>query len=58
MGALAPVLGVLSAVSGVAGTIMSVQGQLEAGREAKAKYQYEQKVDAQHITQSQPRMGR
>jgi len=52
MGFLTPVLGVISTVAGIAGTIMQVQGIKEEGREQKARYEYEQKVDAQQADEA------
>lgn len=45
MGFLAPVLGAI-------GTIVSVAGTMEEGREQKARYQYEQKVAAQQADEA------
>ena len=59
MGFLAPVVGALSAVSGVVGTIAGIagtaaeyKGRIEQGKEEKARYQYEQKVNAQQADEA------
>ncbi|CAI2936243.1 hypothetical protein [Aminobacter niigataensis] len=46
MGFLTPVLGAIGTIASIGGTIMSVAGAMEEGREQKARYQYEQKVAA------------
>lgn len=52
MGFLTPVLGAIGTIASIGGTIMSVAGAMEEGREQKARYQYEQKVAAQQADEA------
>lgn len=52
MGALAPVLGVIGKVAAVGGTILQVAGTMQAGREEKARLQYEEKVQEQQADEA------
>lgn len=49
---LAPVLTAVSTIATIGGTILSVQGAMEQGREEKARFQYEQKVAAQQADEA------
>ncbi|WAX94153.1 hypothetical protein N7E70_021110 [Aminobacter sp. NyZ550] len=52
MGFLTPVLGAIGTIASIGGTIMSVAGAMQEGREQKARFQYEQKVAAQQADEA------
>jgi signal transduction protein with GAF and PtsI domain len=50
---MAAVIPIVTAVAGLAGTVMQVQGTLQQGREQQARYEYEQKVQEQQADEAQ-----
>lgn len=52
MAALAPIMGGIAKVAAVAGTLTQTFGALQAGREQKARYEYEQKVQEQQADEA------
>ncbi|MGE8105149.1 hypothetical protein ACQKP1_15830 [Allorhizobium sp. NPDC080224] len=50
---LAPVLTAVSAIATVGGTILSVAGAMEQGREEKARFEYQKKVNEQQADEAQ-----
>jgi hypothetical protein len=50
---LAPVLTAVSTIATIGGTILSVSGAMQQGKEEKARFQYEQKVAAQQADEAQ-----
>lgn len=43
----------IASIAGIAGQLVGVAGTLQQGREAKARYQYEQKVQAQQADEAE-----
>ena len=52
MGFLGPIVGAISTIAGIGGTIMQVQAAKEEGREQKARFEYDQKVASQQADEA------
>lgn len=53
MAFLAPMIGTISTIASIGGTLLSAAGAIQQGREQKARYEYEQKVQTQAADEAQ-----